>query len=135
MAFRFSADDMQAGESHAMPGMWATDKILAKGINRTLVGFKIGKDATTGDENWRIRLAGPICGTTRHVTVGDRTAVLFRAGVGTHAPCDHLAFVDLDTGKKLGGPVLQGERPLRHAECDHDACHGRRGVGQGLAGV
>ncbi|MFK0021941.1 PQQ-binding-like beta-propeller repeat protein [Streptomyces sp. NPDC090798] len=101
MAFRFSADDMRAGESHAMPGMWATDKILAKGINRTLVGFKVGKDATTGDESWRIRLAGPICGTTRHVTVGDRTAVLFRSGVDTHAPCDHVAFVDLDTGKKL----------------------------------
>lgn len=101
MAFRFSADDMQAGESHEMPGMWATDKILAKGINRTLVGFKIGADARAGDEVWSIRFAGPICGTTRHVTAGDRTAVLFRSGTGSDAVCDRVAFVGLDTGKKL----------------------------------
>ncbi|MFF2131067.1 PQQ-binding-like beta-propeller repeat protein [Streptomyces olivochromogenes] len=101
MAFRFSADDMQAGESHAMPGMWATDKILAKGINRTLVGFKIGTDARAGDEVWNIKFPGPICGTTRHVTAGDRTAVLFRSGTGSRAVCDRVAFVGLDTGKKL----------------------------------
>ncbi|MFG2502574.1 PQQ-binding-like beta-propeller repeat protein [Streptomyces sp. NPDC048441] len=101
MAFRFSADDMGPGEEYTTPGTWATDKILAKGINRTLVGFKIGKDAAAGDETWSIRLAGPICGVTRHVTVQGRTAVLHRSGEDEESPCDHVSFVDLNTGDKL----------------------------------
>ncbi len=40
-----------------MPGTWATDKILAKGINQTLVGFRTGTDAVPGDEVWKLRLA------------------------------------------------------------------------------
>ncbi|MGW7273851.1 outer membrane protein assembly factor BamB family protein [Streptomyces sp. NPDC054864] len=101
MAFRFSVDDMAPGEDHEMPGTWATDKILAKGINRTLVGFKMGKDATTGDETWRTQLAGPICGVTRHVTVEARTAVLHRSKNDPEAPCDHVAYIDIDTGEKV----------------------------------
>ncbi|MEU5957787.1 PQQ-binding-like beta-propeller repeat protein [Streptomyces sp. NPDC047525] len=101
MAFRFSVDDMSPGEEYETPGTWATDKILAKGINRTLVGFKIGKDASTGDETWRTPLAGPICGLTRHVTVEGRTAVLHRSKNDPEAPCDHVAFVDIDTGEKV----------------------------------
>ncbi|MFG2649685.1 PQQ-binding-like beta-propeller repeat protein [Streptomyces sp. NPDC048436] len=101
MGFRFSVDDMSPGEDYQMPGTWATDKILAKGINRTLVGFKIGKDASTGDETWRTPLAGPICGVTRHVTVEARTAVLHRSKNDPEAPCDHVAFIDIDTGEKV----------------------------------
>ncbi|MFE0135451.1 PQQ-binding-like beta-propeller repeat protein [Streptomyces sp. NPDC059037] len=101
MAFRFSVDDMSPGEEYDMPGTWATDKILAKGINRTLVGFKIGKDVTTGEESWRTPLAGPICGVTRHVTVEGRTAVLHRSKNDPEAPCDQVAFFDIDTGEKV----------------------------------
>ncbi|MFD4880060.1 hypothetical protein ACFWOB_42785 [Streptomyces sp. NPDC058420] len=78
MAFRFSIDDAKAGEHTEMPGTWATDKILAKGINQTLVGFRTGTDAVPGDEVWKLRLAGPICGYTRHATGENRTAVVFR---------------------------------------------------------
>ncbi|TGA92480.1 PQQ-binding-like beta-propeller repeat protein [Streptomyces sp. MZ04] len=101
MAFRFSADDMAPGEEYTTPGTWATDKILAKGINRTLVGFEIGKDAEAGDETWSIRLSGPICGVTRHVTVQGRTAVLHRSGEDEDSPCDRVTFVDLDKGEKI----------------------------------
>jgi outer membrane protein assembly factor BamB len=101
MAFRFSLDDMSPGERRAMPGMWATDKILAKGINRTLVGFRIGTDAAPGDEKWKLQFAGPICGYTRHTTAENRTAVLSRASNDDNGPCDHVAFVDLDDGRKL----------------------------------
>lgn len=101
MAFRFSVDDMSPGEQYEMPGTWATGKILAKGINRTLVGFKMGKDASTGDETWRTPLNGPICGTTRHVTVEARTAVLHRSKNDPEAPCDRVAFIDIDTGEKV----------------------------------
>lgn len=101
MAFRFSVDDMSPGEQYETPGTWATDKILAKGINRTLVGFKMGDDASTGDETWRTPLAGPICGVTRHVTVQGRTAVLHRAKNDPEALCNRVAFVDIDTGEKV----------------------------------
>ncbi|MFI2435089.1 hypothetical protein [Streptomyces sp. NPDC018693] len=67
MAFRYSTDTMSPGEHVEMPGMWATDRILAKGVNRTLVGCAIGSDASPGeqDERWKLRLGGPICGYTR----------------------------------------------------------------------
>ncbi|MFB7655768.1 MULTISPECIES: PQQ-binding-like beta-propeller repeat protein [unclassified Streptomyces] len=102
MAFRFSVDDMKPGEHVEMPGMWATDRILAKGINKTLVGMSIGTDAAPGDEKWRLELDGPICGYTRDVTVDNRTAVLFRANDwAEEALCNQVAFVDLDDGRLL----------------------------------
>ncbi|MER6344182.1 outer membrane protein assembly factor BamB family protein [Streptomyces sp. NPDC001595] len=99
MAVRFSESEMSPGERYEMPGLWATDKILAKGVNRTLVGVRIGTDAAPGEEAWKLPLAGPICGKTRHVSVENRTAVLFRASLDEDALCDHVAFVDLDDGK------------------------------------
>ncbi|MFI1757721.1 PQQ-binding-like beta-propeller repeat protein [Streptomyces sp. NPDC020571] len=109
MAFRFSVDDMKPGEHVEMPGMWATDRILAKGINKTLVGLSIGTDAEPGDEKWRLGLDGPICGYTRHVTGDHRTAVLFRANDwAEEAYCNQVAFVDLDDGKL----VWEGRFPV-----------------------
>ncbi|MFD7136021.1 PQQ-binding-like beta-propeller repeat protein [Streptomyces sp. NPDC059894] len=113
MAFRLSVDDMSPGESYEMPGMWATDKILAKGINKTLVGFRLGTDASPGDERWKLALDGPICGYTRHVTNENRTAVLYRASTDEEAFCDHVAFFDLDDGRKIWShdfPVAAGGR-------------------------
>ncbi|MEV5317755.1 PQQ-binding-like beta-propeller repeat protein [Streptomyces sp. NPDC052687] len=108
MAVRLSTDDLPPGETHEMPGLWATDKILAKGINRTLVGVEIGTDAGLGEEAWKLRLGGPICGKTRHVTVENRTAVLFRDSADKESLCNHVAFVDLDDGKL----VWQAEFPV-----------------------
>ncbi|WP_328659574.1 outer membrane protein assembly factor BamB family protein [Streptomyces sp. NBC_00334] len=102
MAFRLSVDDMNPGERVEMPGMWATDRILAKGINKTLVGMSIGTDASLSDEKWRLALDGPICGYTRHVTGDNRTAVLFRANDSEEkALCNQVAFFDLDDGRLL----------------------------------
>lgn len=108
MAVRFSVDDMSPGERYEMPGLWATDKILAKGINRTLVGIGIGTDAAPGEEAWKLPLDGPICGKTRHVTGENRTAVLFRESQSEDAHCNRVAFVDLDDGTK----VWQAEIPV-----------------------
>ncbi|MGW2833519.1 PQQ-binding-like beta-propeller repeat protein [Streptomyces sp. NPDC001286] len=101
MAFRFSVDDMSPGEHYELPGMWATDRILAKGINKTVVGLRIGDDASPGDEKWKLPLDGPICGYTRHVTGDNRTAVLFRANDRGNAFCNHVAFFDLDDGREV----------------------------------
>lgn len=116
MAFRFSVDDVGPGEHTEMPGLWATKTILAKGINRTLAGYEIGQDVTLGDEAWRVRLDGPICGTTHHVTADGRTAVLFRADSGEQALCDHVAFLDLDTGRKLWQKALPSTGAPHYAE-------------------
>ncbi|MCX4765399.1 PQQ-like beta-propeller repeat protein [Streptomyces sp. NBC_01275] len=107
MAFRFSVDDMGPGEHFELPGMWATDKILAKGINKTVVGLTVGTDASPGDEKWKLPLDGPICGYTRHVTGDNRTAVLFRANDRGGAYCNHVAFFDLDDGRE----VWEGDFP------------------------
>jgi len=101
MAFRFSVDDMSPGEHYELPGMWSTDKILAKGINKTVIGLPIGIDASPGDEKWKLPLDGPICGYTRHVTGDNRTAVLFRANDRGGAYCNHVAFFDLDDGREI----------------------------------
>ncbi|GHD96805.1 hypothetical protein GCM10010508_67010 [Streptomyces naganishii JCM 4654] len=114
MGFRFSIDDMSPGEHDDMPGMWATDKILAKGIKSTLAGFRIGTDASPHDEAWRLRLSGLICGYTRHVTGENRTAVLSRSSDDRHAACDHVTFVDLDDGQKIWDHVI----PLRDSAYD-----------------
>ncbi|MFJ8546263.1 PQQ-binding-like beta-propeller repeat protein [Streptomyces sp. NPDC093586] len=99
-AFRFSVDDMNPGDHFEMPGMWATDRILAKGINKTIVGLRIGTDASPGDEKWALGLDGPICGYTRHVTGDNRTAVLFRANDREKdAYCNQVGLVDLDDGR------------------------------------
>ncbi|MET8569171.1 PQQ-binding-like beta-propeller repeat protein [Streptomyces sp. NPDC004783] len=91
---------MNPGDRFEMPGMWATDRILAKGINKTLVGLRIGTDASPGDEKWALGLDGPLCGYTRHVTGDNRTAVLYRANDREKdAYCNHVALVDLDDGR------------------------------------
>ncbi|MFD7438981.1 PQQ-binding-like beta-propeller repeat protein [Streptomyces sp. NPDC059861] len=118
MAFRFSADDLSPGEHYEMPGMWATDKILAKGVNKTLVGLALGTDAAPGDEKWKLPLDGPICGYTRHVTNENRTAVLYRADDDEEeeAYCNQVAFFDLDDGRKIWSrefPATQSSAPSR----------------------
>lgn len=110
LAFRFSADDLAPGEEHDMPGLWATDKIVAKGINRTLLGFEMGADAAAGDETWSIRFDGPICGTTARMSVEHRTAILFAGTAERGAPCDRVVFVDLDDGKTLWSKKLSPEK-------------------------
>ncbi|MFD5700215.1 hypothetical protein [Streptomyces lasiicapitis] len=57
------------------PGAWATDKVFVKGVGAGLKGFKFDSI----EPEWSTSLGGPICDTTRHVTVDGRTAVLFQA--------------------------------------------------------
>ncbi|MET9774870.1 PQQ-binding-like beta-propeller repeat protein [Streptomyces sp. NPDC006367] len=117
MAFRFSEDEMVPGEHNEMPGMWATDKILAKGIKGTVAGFRIGTDAEVGDEAWKIPLGGQICGYTRHVSGDNRTAVLFGESNEEDALCNRVAFVDLDEGRK----VWEHDFPVSGAGRSQDA--------------
>ncbi|MFH9071938.1 PQQ-binding-like beta-propeller repeat protein [Streptomyces alboflavus] len=101
-------------ETVRAPGAWATDKAFVKAVGPRLKGFKLGNSG----KEWSIRLGGPICDTTRHVTVDGRTAVLYQErkrqskGEGQSRRkgssrkidpyvCGRLAFVDLNTGKKL----------------------------------
>ncbi|MEI5101250.1 PQQ-binding-like beta-propeller repeat protein [Streptomyces sp. PmtG] len=77
-AVEYVEDDLKAAYGrdtvHA-PGAWATDKTFVRGVGAGLKGFAFG----TLEEKWSTRLDGPICDTTRHVTVDGRTAVLFQA--------------------------------------------------------
>lgn len=84
------------------PGTWATGKLLVKGIADHLFGFTYqDKD----DPEWTLPLGGHICAITDHVTADGRTAVVIqpkgRSGTPGEGVCDQVAFVDLNTGKKL----------------------------------
>ncbi|GGV59780.1 hypothetical protein GCM10010277_63660 [Streptomyces longisporoflavus] len=80
------------------PGAWATDKNFVRGVGNTLKGFKFG----TFEEDWSTELSGPICDTTRHVTVDGRTAVLLqeRPGKDTEGDADKGKSKDKDKDKK-----------------------------------
>ncbi len=108
------AVELKEGETVPAPGLWATDKIVAKGIADVVKGIRI-KDS---EEAWRIDFPGLICAVTRHVSVDGRTAVAFSGerlekGGRTEeaalaAPCDRVAVFDIDTGRKLWDKKLPG---------------------------
>ncbi|MFI5684786.1 PQQ-binding-like beta-propeller repeat protein [Streptomyces sp. NPDC051636] len=121
-AFRYREEIRQVGATAAAPGAWATGKIFAKGFVNYIKGFSLSKPARLNDERgdraaWQLRFPGPLCATTRHVSAAGWTAVAFagkpvdpKQVLGT--PCDRLAVVDIDTGRKLWQTALpSGDSP------------------------
>lgn len=105
MGVRWYEEGYKKYESHKAPGIWATAKIIARGIG---TGELTGVDAKTGDKAWTLKLKGHLCATTQHVTVDGRTAVVAQsqpARTENGAPvldgCDEVIFFDVNTGKKL----------------------------------
>ncbi|MEU6991430.1 PQQ-binding-like beta-propeller repeat protein [Streptomyces sp. NPDC046465] len=114
----YTLKTLKEGEEAPAPGLWATDKIVAKGTANVIRGISV-KDA---EEEWKIKFRGPLCAVTRHVSVDGRTAVIYsgqgpakadkKGGTGRDsaaAPCDRVAVFDVDTGRKLWDKKLPGE--------------------------
>ncbi|MBJ7907529.1 outer membrane protein assembly factor BamB family protein [Streptomyces sp. DSM 110735] len=108
-AVRYREEIRQVGATADAPGAWATDKTFAKGFVNTIRGFTLTKENATdakGDRPaWTLTFPGPLCATTRHVSAAGWTAVAYAGehvdpGQSLGAPCDRLAVVDLDTGRK-----------------------------------
>ncbi|CAM5718593.1 hypothetical protein SVIOM342S_01054 [Streptomyces violaceorubidus] len=60
--------------SVVVSGSWLTDKVYAKSGVAEVVGY----DPDKGSKKWTIKLDGPICATTRHVTDDNKTVIVHR---------------------------------------------------------
>ncbi|MFI8948327.1 PQQ-binding-like beta-propeller repeat protein [Streptomyces sp. NPDC053750] len=87
--------------SVAVNGSWLTDKVYAKSGIAEVVGY----DPAKGSKLWTVKLAGPVCAASRHVTADNKTVVIHQSGMPTKAEpfhgCTEIALIDLDAGKAL----------------------------------
>lgn len=82
-------------------GSWLTDKVYAKSGNAEVNGY----DPDSGAKLWTIKLPGPVCTASRHVTDSGRTAIVYEPAMPTKAEpshgCSEVAGLALDTGEQL----------------------------------
>ncbi|MEU9211990.1 PQQ-binding-like beta-propeller repeat protein [Streptomyces sp. NPDC048415] len=99
--FRIPAPSVKDDDSVTTVGSWLTDKVYAKSGNAEINGY----DPDTGAKTWTIKLPGPVCQASRHITESNRTAIIYEPAMPTKADpshgCSQLAAIDLDAGKKL----------------------------------
>ncbi|WP_393098399.1 PQQ-binding-like beta-propeller repeat protein [Streptomyces sp. LN325] len=99
--FQVPAPSVAAGSSATTVGSWLTDKVYAKSGNAEVDGY----DPDSGAKLWTIKLPGPVCSASRHVTDSDRTAIVYEPAMPTKAQpshgCSEVAALDLAAGKEL----------------------------------
>ncbi|MGW4548435.1 outer membrane protein assembly factor BamB family protein [Streptomyces violaceorubidus] len=92
-------------------GSWLTDKVYAKSGIAEVVGY----DPAKGSKKWTIKLDGPVCATTRHVTDDNKTVIVHQPAMPTKAEpshgCTQVAVLDLDAGKKVWTKTA-GDEPI-----------------------
>jgi hypothetical protein len=116
-AFVYDEEIHQVGAVYDVPGAWATDRFFAKGLGTSIKGIPVG--GTESRRGWKLTFPGPLCALTRHVSVAGWTAVAYSGkALGSNAPavasmlpCDRVAVVDLNAGRKLWEVKLPGENP------------------------
>ncbi|QHA05183.1 PQQ-binding-like beta-propeller repeat protein [Streptomyces broussonetiae] len=103
-----------ADDTTSTAGSWLTDKVYAKSGLAEVVGY----DPAKGSKLWTIKLPGPICAASQHVTSDDRTAIVYQPKWNTKntiAGCTQIAAIDLDAGKKLWTQsVKSGDYPVNY---------------------
>ncbi|KKD08676.1 PQQ-binding-like beta-propeller repeat protein, partial [Streptomyces sp. WM6386] len=86
--------------TYTVDGSWLTDTVYAKSGIAEVVGYDLDK----GTKLWTIKLPGPVCRASRHMTEDNLTAIAFEPAMPTKdrtAGCSQIAAIDLDAGKKL----------------------------------
>ncbi|MFK4112457.1 PQQ-binding-like beta-propeller repeat protein [Streptomyces sp. NPDC002176] len=81
-------------------GAWLTDTVYAN----TGVSEVVGYDPDDGTKRWTIKLPGPVCAGSEHVTADGRTAIVFRPAMPSRtklARCSQIAALDLVKGTRL----------------------------------
>ncbi|MFH8338029.1 PQQ-binding-like beta-propeller repeat protein [Streptomyces sp. AM6-12] len=86
------------GRFRYSPGLWATGKIVARGVSNRITGYKIGYSLDPDNTAWTLHLDGPLCAVSHDVTVDGRTAVVVQSAKDS---CDQVLVFDLGTGKQL----------------------------------
>ncbi|MEW2295108.1 PQQ-binding-like beta-propeller repeat protein [Streptomyces sp. NPDC006743] len=94
-------------DTTATTGSWLTDKVYAKTGNAEIGGY----DPVKGSRLWTLKLPGPVCQATRHVTADGRTAIVYEPAMPTKAKpshgCSQVAVIDLAAGRKLWTRVVK----------------------------
>ncbi|MET8609649.1 MULTISPECIES: PQQ-binding-like beta-propeller repeat protein [Streptomyces] len=92
-------------------GSWLTDKVYAK----TGVDEIVGYDPVKGGKLWTVKLPGPVCAASRHMTDDDKTAITYQPTNKKYDGCTDIAAIDLDTGKQLWTrTVKSGDYPVNY---------------------
>ncbi|UFR04021.1 PQQ-like beta-propeller repeat protein [Streptomyces sp. Go40/10] len=102
----------KADDTTSTVGSWLTDTVYAKSGIAEIVGY----DPAKGTELWTIKLPGPICAASHHVTSDGLTAITFQPKMpakGSTAGCSQIAAIDLAAGKKLWTKTVEsGDFPI-----------------------
>ncbi|MET9828540.1 PQQ-binding-like beta-propeller repeat protein [Streptomyces sp. NPDC006385] len=87
--------------SISVSGSWLTDKAYVKSGVSEIVGY----DPDKGTKLWTIKLPGPVCRASEHMTEDNLTAIAYEPAKPTEKRpshgCSQVAAIDLDAGKKL----------------------------------
>ncbi|MFF4039464.1 PQQ-binding-like beta-propeller repeat protein [Streptomyces sp. NPDC001816] len=90
----------KTNDSVVTTGSWLTDTVYAKSGIAEIVGY----DVAQGSKLWTLKLPGPVCTASKHVTADNKTAIVFQPKMpakGSTAGCSQVAAIDLSKGTKL----------------------------------
>ncbi|CAM5511652.1 MULTISPECIES: outer membrane protein assembly factor BamB family protein [Streptomyces] len=97
--------------SVVVSGSWLTDTVYAKSGVAEVAGY----DPDKGSKKWAIKLAGPVCAASRHVTDDNKTVIIHQPAMPTKAEpshgCTQVAVLDLDAGKTVWTKTA-GDQPI-----------------------
>ncbi|MFH8340090.1 PQQ-binding-like beta-propeller repeat protein [Streptomyces sp. AM6-12] len=92
-------------------GSWLTGKVYAK----TGVDEIVGYDPAKGTRLWTVKLPGPVCAASRHMTADDKIAITYQPTNKKYDGCSDIAAIDLDAGKKLWTKTVKvGDYPVNY---------------------
>ncbi|MCT9079914.1 PQQ-like beta-propeller repeat protein [Streptomyces fulvoviolaceus] len=111
--FRVPAPAVENVGTVSTTGSWLTDTVYAK----TGIAEIVGYDPDNGTELWTIKLPGPVCQGSDHVTDDNRTAITYQPAMPTEETpsygCSRIAAIDLDAGRKLWTRTVDsGDGPI-----------------------
>ncbi|MGV9417030.1 outer membrane protein assembly factor BamB family protein [Streptomyces sp. NPDC003674] len=90
----------QTKDTVVTSGSWLTNSVYAKSGVAEIVGY----NPAAGTKMWTIKLPGPVCTASKHVTEDNKTAVVFQPKMpkkGSSEGCSQVAAIDLDKGTRL----------------------------------
>ncbi|MFD8672146.1 PQQ-binding-like beta-propeller repeat protein [Streptomyces seoulensis] len=82
------------------PGSWLSTGVYAKSGIAEITGY----DLSDGHKKWTLKLPGPVCAATEHVTPDGRTGIVYQPSMPTkdnRPGCTQVAGVDVRAGTKL----------------------------------
>ncbi|MFD6025784.1 outer membrane protein assembly factor BamB family protein [Streptomyces griseoluteus] len=82
------------------PGSWLSAGVYAKSGIAEITGY----DPADGHKKWTLKLPGPVCAATEHVTADGRTGIVYQPSMPTRTSrpgCTQVAGIDVRAGTKL----------------------------------